>query len=81
MRLFRVALLRTVGLEATHVLSSSRVDEWDAAVWPQDEILDSSQNERPSLTCNLMRESWQHKIKREKSHEITFHSFYKVKNH
>lgn len=45
MRLFRVALLMTVGLEATHVLISSRVDEWDVAVWSQDEILDSSQNE------------------------------------
>ena len=44
-RMFRVALLTIVGLEATQVPINNRVDEWNVAVWSQDEILYSSQNE------------------------------------
>ena len=43
--MFRVALLTIVGLEATQVPINNRVDEWNVAVWSQDEILYSSQNE------------------------------------
>ena len=61
MRMFRVALLTIVGLETTQIPLSSRVDEQAVAVWSQDEILYSNQNEWPTLTCHIMPESWQQK--------------------
>lgn len=72
MRMFRVALLTIVGLETTQIPLSSRVDEQAVAVWSQDEILYSNQNEWPVLTCHIMPESWQQKIEMEKSLEILY---------
>ena len=72
MRMFRVALLTIVGLETTPIPISSRVDEQAVAMWSQDEILYSSQNEWPTLTCHIMHESWQQKIEMKKSLEIMY---------